>query len=111
MEMMVSDGTSDLSNLRAAVPSAPCTDSAAAGLSCVNQLATWRLTVQSATPTVLLLHAAPLRADLMSSVAVHFKGEEFEPLQLNIFNQDSRHFNIVSEVCHHLLVPVSITFE
>ena len=31
MEMMVSDGTSNLANLRTAVPSAPCQDSAAAG--------------------------------------------------------------------------------
>ena len=33
MEMMVPDGTADLSNLRTAVPSAPCHDSAAAGIS------------------------------------------------------------------------------
>ena len=31
MEMMVSDGTANLANLRTAVPSAPCQDSAAAG--------------------------------------------------------------------------------
>lgn len=33
MEMMVPDGTKDLSSLRTAIPSSPCTDSAAAGTS------------------------------------------------------------------------------
>ncbi|DBA84699.1 TPA: hypothetical protein ACH3X1_005951 [Trebouxia sp. C0004] len=78
MEMMVSDGTANLSNLRTAVPSAPCQDSAA---------------------------AAPVNADLMKSTAVQYNEEVFGGLQLNIFSQDSRHFDIVSEngdITYHL---------
>ncbi|KAL0047350.1 hypothetical protein WJX82_001169 [Trebouxia sp. C0006] len=78
MEMMVSDGTANLANLRTAVPSAPCQDSAA---------------------------AAPINADLMKSTAVQYNEEVFDGLQLNIFSQDSRHFDIVSEngdISYHL---------
>lgn len=42
--------------------------------------------------------AAPLNADLMKSAAVQFPTDESVPLQLNIFNKDSRRFDIVSEV-------------
>lgn len=40
----------------------------------------------------------PLNADLMKSTAVHYEEEELDSLQLNIFSQDSRHFEIVSQV-------------
>ena len=100
MEMMASDGTRDLSNLRTAIPSAPCTDSAAAGSAdTVNQVNFFVL-LPIRVPTRDALLAAPLElnADLLKSAAVQFPIEEIVPLQLNIFSEDSRHFNIVSEV-------------
>ncbi len=42
--------------------------------------------------------AAPVNADLMKSTAVQYVEEVSDGLQLNIFSQDSRHFDIVSEV-------------
>ncbi|KAL3135425.1 hypothetical protein ABBQ32_007607 [Trebouxia sp. C0010 RCD-2024] len=80
MEMMASDGTKDLSKLRTAIPSSPCTDSSA---------------------------AAPLNsnADLIKSASVPFPIDEDVPLQLNIFSKDSRHLDIVSEdgqITYHL---------
>lgn len=47
-----------------------------------------------------VMHAAPLKLNLslLTSTAVHYPEEENSALQLNIFCQDSRHFEIISEV-------------
>ena len=39
-----------------------------------------------------------LNVDLLKSAAVQFPVEDIAPLQLNIYSEDSRHFDIVSEV-------------